>query len=243
MRQRVNANDAPSVFERHNLVVAYIAIGLSVSMAFRDVRTPITDLSLIDPETGFVAVQEKDRADGAHARAVWIPQLLRDVAEDYLAYLRGLWTRLLDIPTFLVVKPTKARDKRLFGKAAFKLSLLRTLFFFERQEEGGWQAVEFTGTRLMELLATVHPGWPIPNAGRHFAGTRSFNWSPDSASAPESDSLSGFAVINKALLGHWHLGESAWMPNSGFDPYRYREAIQPVIEAIIADIDFQRISL
>jgi len=89
----------------------------------------------------------------------------------------------------------------------------------------------------MELLNTIHPGWPIPNAGRHLSATHAFNF----LGASPNDSQVFFAVMVKALLGHWHLGEWAWTSNSGFDPYRFREAIMPVIEAILTEIDFKRI--
>ena len=78
---------------------------------------------------------------------------------------------------------------------------------------------------LLDGILPEH--WPIPNAGRHFAGTSLFNG---------EDS---FATINKTLMGHWHLGESPWSPDSGFDPYHYREAIAPLLHAMLKAVDFQ----
>lgn len=230
LRERIQHKSAPSLYEHHNLVVAYLGIGLSIASACRDVRTPILDLTLIDQETGFLPMQEKDRSDGSHARLVWIPPIIRAAVDSYLTYLRGLWAVMpLDEPLEIVVPATKMRDRQAFGADEFSLSLQKTLFFFDRSETR-WQASEFSGKKLKALVDGILPGhWPIPNAGRHLAATFLFN-------AEDS-----FATIIKTLMGHWYLGESAWAPDSAFDPYRYREAVSPVINSMLEEVDFQAI--
>lgn len=231
LRERIQHKSAPSLYEHHNLIVAYLGIGLSIATACRDVRTPILDLTLIDQETGFMPMQEKDRSDGSHARLVWIPPMICAAVDSYLTYLRGLWAVLpLDEPLEIVVSATKFRDRQMLGADKFILSLQKTLFFFDRGEVR-WLAGEFTGKKLKTLLDGVLPDhWPIPNAGRHHAGTSLFN-------AEDS-----FATIIKTLMGHWHIGESAWSPDSAFDPYRYRESIGPIVNSMLEDIDFQAIA-
>jgi hypothetical protein len=219
-------------FERHNLVAAYVGAVLSIVTAFRDVKTPIVDLSLIDPDTGFINMQEKCREDGAHARLVWIPPAVQTLVDDYLAYLRGLRAALPQgVPGRMTVPATKFRDRRRADDGQFQLDLERTLFFFE-PDGSEWAPVEFTGTRLKRYLDDLIPeAWPIGNAGRHFAGTQFFK------------AGTGYANLTKAHMGHWHLGESPWAPDSGFDPYALREALGPVLCGLLDEIGFERIAL
>lgn len=230
LRDRIQAHQASTPYEYHNLVTCYVGIALGIVSAFRDVRTPILDLTLIDPETGFLPIQEKDRSDGTHARLVWIPPRVREAVDHYLMHLRSLWTILpFNMPTEIIVPATKFRDRQAFGSNEFSLSLQKTLFLFTGNN-GQWAAVEFSGRRLQAYLNEIMPEhWNIPNTGRHLAATTLFNMD------------NSFSTIDKTLLGHWHLGESPWAPDSGFDPIHYRDQLAPKMEALLNQLDFQPI--
>jgi len=230
LQVQIEGRSASSPYEHHNLVTAYIGIVLGIVTGFRDVRTPILDLTLIDPETGFMSMQEKDSDDASHARLVWIPPQVRVCVDRYLEHLRRLWTLLPEKePKVLVVKATKNRDRQVMGVKEFTLSLEKTLFFFEEKKEG-WFAKEFSGFSHQAILNGVSKNiWAISNTGRHYAATSFFN---------AKDSR---ATINSTFLGHWGLGESAWLPDSGFDPYQFRNAIEPTIMAMLAEIEFKPI--
>ena len=230
LQTKIEECSASSPYEHHNLVTAYIGIILGIVTGFRDVRTPILDLTLIDPETGFMSMQEKDSDDASHARLVWIPPQVRVCVDRYLEHLRRLWTLLPEKePKVLVVKATKNRDRQVMGVKEFTLSLEKTLFFFEEKKEG-WFAKEFSGFSHQAILNGVSKNiWAIPNTGRHYAATSFFN------------AKGSYATINSTFLGHWERGESAWLPDSGFDPYQFRNAIEPTIMAMLTEIEFKPI--
>lgn len=213
--------------EYHNLITTYLGLGLAVTLGFRDIRTPIPDLTLIDSATGFMSLQEKDRKDGAHARLVWIAPRLSEMIVRYMEHLKGLWARMpSDRHTRLYVRPTKHRDKSQFNSGDYGLSLLHTLYFLEHGKKGG-KAVEFTGTafsRKLDEILSDH--WPVSNAGRHFLRTNLV-------------ALGCPAVVINTLLGHWHVGELSWGDDSALDPHRFREIVAPYIERILDDLGFE----
>lgn len=232
LAEKIEQSDDATPFDRHNLIAAYIGICMAVALGFRDIRTPVLDLELIDSKTGFMPLQEKDRPDGHHCRLVWVPPRLCTMVDAYLQYLRGLWTLLpTDASRFLRVPATKARDRRYFGAEQFTLDLRRTLFLFERVGKS-WKPREYTGAGLERIIDAHLPGhWSLPNFGRHLAATALFN--ADGA----------FASMTNAMLGHWEIGESPWAPTSSFDPRRYREQIAPVIEQMLDSIGFRPVRL
>lgn len=231
LRTQIAKHDQQDPYQYHNLVVAYTGIALSIVTAFRNANTPILDLSLIDGETGFLHMEEKDRDNGSHARLVWIPDDVRACVGAYLNHLKRLWVTLsYQTSPELIVPATKNRDVRIYGTKSFPLSLQSSLFLFE--EVGGkWQPKEFSGRRLQALLDSLELGsWPIPNNGRHFLATTLFNQKQKS-----------FATVIKTVMGHWQLGESPWGPDSAMDPYRLREALKSPFEKLLGKegIDFQ----
>lgn len=230
LQAQIEEHSTSSPYEHHNLVAAYIGIVLGIVTGFRDVRTPILDLTLIDRETGFMSMQEKDTDDASHARLVWIPPQVQICVDQYLEHLKRLWTLLPENePKVLLVKATKNRDRQVMGVKEFTLSLEKTLFFFEGKKEG-WFAKEFSGFSHQAILNGVSQNiWAISNTGRHYAATSFFN------------AKGSHATINSTFLGHWGLGESAWLPDSGFDPYQFRQAIEPIIMAMLAEIEFKPI--
>jgi hypothetical protein len=230
LQAQIEEHSASSPYEHHNLVAAYIGIVLGIATGFRDVRTPILDLTLIDRETGFMSMQEKDTDDASHARLVWIPPQVQICVNRYLEHLKRLWTLLPENePKVLLVKATKNRDRQGMGVKEFTLSLEKTLFFFEERKEG-WFSKEFSGFSHQAILNGVSKNiWAISNTGRHYAATSFFN------------AKGSHATINSTFLGHWGLGESAWLPDSGFDPYQFRQAIEPIIRAMLAEIEFKPI--
>jgi hypothetical protein len=215
-----------SLVEHHNVYTAYTALGLALVTGFRMVRTPIPDLRLIDAATGFMALQEKDRRDEAHARIVWLPERIRLQVNRYLEYLRCAWLEFpAGMTTVLEVKATKQRDRSRFGHGKFNLSLLNTLFFAEQTDER-LVVHEMTGAMLKKHFDSVSPGrWVAENANRHFL--RSFL---ANHGCPET-------VIN-AHIGHAHYGEGHWSPASGFDPFRYRSTIAPYLDALLDEVGY-----
>ncbi|MBU3586360.1 hypothetical protein ICN30_00750 [Polynucleobacter sp. 31A-FELB] len=231
LRAQIADHDQQEPHHYHNLVVAYTGIALSIVTAFRNANTPILDLGLIDQETGFLHMEEKDRDNGSHARLVWIPDDVRACVSAYLNHLKRLWVTLsFQTSPELKVPATKNRDIRIYGTKSFALSLQSSLFLFE--EVGGiWQPKEFSGRRLQALLDSLKLGsWPIPNNGRHFLATTLFN-----------EKQKSFATVIKTVMGHWQLGESPWGPDSAMDPYYLREALKSPFEKLLGKegIDFQ----
>lgn len=213
--------------EQHNLLTAYLALGLAVVTGFRSARTPIPDLSLIDPETGFLPLQEKDRKDSAHSRLTWIPPLLRRQVEHYLEHLRGMaFNYLAKGSTSITVPATSHRDRSRYNSDSYPLSLLRTLYFVKRDKSGRIRPQELTGQQLMTVLNGMVPNqWPIPNAGRHFLRTYLVE-----AGCP--------TVVTNSLFGHWHIGEASWGGDSALDPYRYRHTLAPYLETLLAQLGY-----
>lgn len=216
---------------RHNLVTGYVGAFLAICTGFRSVRTPIPDLTLIDDDSGFLVLQEKDRRDNSHGRIVWIPPRLQEQVDSYLRYLRTLWFELPpSVSKILVVPATKQRDRSQFGSDRFELDLGRTLFFLEASPTGITQQ-EFTGTRLKHVVESVVPGgWPFDNSARHFLRSILMHRGCPATS------------IN-TLMGHAGLGEGAWAPQSGLDPFRYRESLQPFLDGLLDDLHFEVLRL
>lgn len=230
LRSRI-AQGSDDPYEYHNWVAAYTGIGLSIVTGFRNSNTPILDLNLIDPETGFLHMEEKDHENASHARLVWIPEEVRVCVTQYLNHLKVLWATLdFQEKAQLTVLATKNRDIRIFGTKTFPLSLQSSLFLYVKTSQG-YKPKEFSGRRLQSLLNTFEKGaWPIPNNGRHFLATNLFN-----------DSGNSFATIIKTVMGHWHLGESPWGPDSAMDPYQLREALKAPFAKLLGKegVDFQ----
>ena len=218
-------------YEYHNWVAAYTGIALSIVSGFRNSNTPILDLNLIDQETGFLHMEEKDHENTSHARLVWIPEDVRACVTQYLNHLKSLWATLdFQERAQLIVPATKNRDIRIYGTKTFPLSLQSALFLYLKTDNG-YKPKEFSGRRLQSLLNTFQQGaWPIPNNGRHLLATHLFN-----------DSKESFATIIKTVMGHWHFGESTWGPDSAMDPYHLREALKAPFEKLLGNqgIDFQ----
>ncbi len=211
----------------HNARTAYLAFTLALVTGCRAVRTPIPDLRLVDRETGFLSLQEKDRKDGSHARIVWLPQRVRDLIDEYLIHLKTLWLEpALRMSSLLKVAVTKHRDRCRFDDASFDLSLLCTAWFLDTAEVEP-RPVEWTGSVLKQHLDAAAPGhWLIDNAGRRVL--RSTLTNRDIATT----------AIN-ALLGHWHSTESPWAQESAFDPLRFRAEIGPLLDRLLDALGYE----
>ncbi|MBT4131043.1 MAG: hypothetical protein HOD58_12820 [Gammaproteobacteria bacterium] len=215
----------------HNLFTTYTTLILSVVSGFRNVKTPILNLMMIDPDTGLMQLQEKDRKDNAHARVVYLPASVRSLIKHYLNHLRTL---LLNLPYeysgVIEVPITKQRDRAIrqqlnFDGSDYSLYLNRNLFYLEFSK----QRYQFTevigshlGTRLNYLITGV---WPADNAGRHFV--RSYLQNRGCAS-----------TVIYAFMGHWSEGEEYWGPHSALDPWHYRNAISLYLDRLLNDIGF-----
>lgn len=212
---------------RHNDLTSYVAMHLAVVTGFRSVRTPIPDLRMIDETTGFMPLQEKDQWDGSHARVVWVPPEIRKQLSLYCRHLLRLRKAPIELATGnLTVKALNHRDQSRFSTSHYDLDLTRTFFFLDLQ---GDEPVprEFTGQALQEHLESVCPGaWPVANAGRHFLRTALSHWN-----CP--------ATLINTHMGHWHLGEASWSPDSCLDPYRLRDGLAPYIARLLQVLDFQ----
>ena len=212
---------------RHNDLTSYVAMHLAVVTGFRSVRTPIPDLRMIDETTGFMSLQEKDQWDGSHARVVWIPPEIRKQLFLYCRHLLRLRKAPIELATGnLTVKALNHRDQSRFSTSHYDLNLTRTFFFLDLQ---GDEAVprEFTGQALQEHLESVCTGcWPVANAGRHFLRTALSHWG-----CP--------ATLINTHMGHWHLGEASWAPDSCLDPYRLRDGLAPYMARLLQVLDFQ----
>ncbi len=216
---------------RHNQFTAWTALMLAVFTGFRSVRTPIPNLQLVDRNTGFMSLQEKDRSDGSHARIVWVPETVRTQITEYCKHLSDLRKHLGDAwPGTLTVPATKFRDRSRFDTASFELALDRTLFFIDGEPIGQWSPVEFTGHRFKQQLdAIASDCWPVANAGRHLLRS----WLTNKGCAD--------TVIN-AHLGHWSYGEEPWGPFSTFSPHQYRQEIQGHLKSLWNALDFTVVS-
>jgi hypothetical protein len=225
--RRSNPTSVTELVRQHNFLTAYVGAFLALTTGFRSVRTPVPDLTVIDPESGFLVLQEKDQRDSAHGRICWVPVRIRQQVEAYLLHLQKLWFELpSSIPKSLRVPATKHRDRSGFGSETYELDLGRTLFFLEHRKNE-LAAHEFTGTRLKRLIDEVSPGsWPYDNASRHFL--RSIL---NHRGCP--------ATIINALLGHASTGDGAWAPHSAFDPFRFRASLQPHVDGLLDDLHFE----
>lgn len=212
-----------------NLATTYVGFVLALICGFRHVRTPIPDLRLISRRTGFMSLQEKDTVGSVHARGAYVPLVLRDQIDRFLGLLRYFWTTTSAYGTTdFKVQATKYRDRSRFDGDTFDLNLQYSLFYFEKNSATAkWYPSEMTGERLGKALNDLIPGsWPVANGGRHFVRT-------------SLERLRCPATLINAHLGHNSRGESPWGPDSGFDPLHYRNAIAPLLDQILAEIDFE----
>ncbi len=215
------------IYALHNARAAQLAFVLAVVTGCRAVRTPIPDLRLIDSESGFMCLHEKDQEDGAHARIVWLPLRVRNMIADFLDGLRVHWVLLpAALKTVVRIPVTKARDRGRFDGRAFDLSLLRTIWFWRAGTEKMRYPVEWTGAELQQEIEAVAPGkWQIENAGRHFLRTL-LTYRGCSAT-----------TIN-AHFGHASRAEHPYARESTFDPYRYREEISKHLEPLLDKLGY-----
>ncbi len=226
-RLQVRPQSRHAAVEWHNDLTAYVGMHLAIVTGFRSIRTPIPDLRLFDDTSGYMPMQEKDQWDGSHARIVWIPPEIRKQLSLYCRHLLRLRKAPVELPTaHLSVKALNHRDKSRFSTTHYDLDLTRTFFFLELQ---GGQPIprEFTGQALQEHLEGVCPGcWPVANAGRHLLRTALSHWG-----CP--------ATLINTHMGHWHLGEASWAPDSCLDPYRLRDGLAPYMARLLQVLDFQ----
>ncbi|MCG5534150.1 hypothetical protein LRF89_11965 [Halorhodospira sp. 9621] len=225
--------DVQEWLQTHNLLTAYTALGLTLAAGGRAIRTPVPDLTARHSATGTLALQEKDRADGAHARLVVLPQAVLQQIEHYLTHLVTLFTAFPALPITLSCPATKFRDRSAYGTDTFELDLRKTCFFLDAADErdpASWRPVELTGQRLRSECDRIRPyAWPFDNAGRHLL--RSY--------------LTGKgcpATLINTHLGHWHYGEEPWGHPSTFDPVRYRQTIGPYLEELMEEIGYRSLS-
>jgi hypothetical protein len=233
LKERIRRIKELDLFQRHNLVVAYLGVVLSLVTAARSIKTPIVDLRQIEMETGLLALMEKEREDGAHARVVFVPESVREQVQIYLSFLKGQRAAMpARVPSRAKFPATKFRDRRRADDdGTFTLDLSGTLFFYAQSENGEWRPAEFTGARLKAALEVYLAGtWPIDNAGRHIAASQYFG------------SAKAHGNLIRALMGHWELGESPWDPTSAFDPYALCRAMAPHLDRLLDGIGFEVMS-
>lgn len=222
--------DAAGWLNAHNLMTAYTALGLTLAVGGRAIRTPVPDLSARHHATGTIALQEKDRSDGSHARLVVLPPEVIQQIEAYMEHLVVLFTTFPGLPTSLTCPATKHRDRSAYQSDQYELALRSTCFFLDAgdpEDPTTWVPVELTGRRLREECNRVLPAaWPLDNAGRHLL--RSYL---TAQGCP--------ATIINTHLGHWSYGEEPWGAPSAFDPVRYRKAIRPYLDRLMQDIGYR----
>ena len=227
-RHEVENTPPSNPYAYHNAQATYVALVLALVTGYRAVRTPFVDVSAVDWATGLMCLQEKDRNDGVHARFVLLPPTLRKQLQIYLQHLRQLWLRLPSARhAALSVRATKSRDRSAFGTGHFDLDLTHTLFLFDHTESRRPVATELTGNQLRARLDTLAPGhWPVANAGRHLLRTFLTNRGVD-------------ATVINALMGHASYGEEPWAPESGLDPWLWREQLEDHLEKLLGVVGFE----
>lgn len=219
-------NDLDRMVMRHNLLTTHLGLGLAIATGLRNIRTPIIDLTLVDRQTGFICLREKDHQDGNHTRLVVLPSVVIAQIMSYLAHLGRLFTLWREqITNMLKVRSTKWRDKQRHDKEV-EIDLTRSLFFID-PTDSGLVVREFTGTRLKQEIDALQPGlWPVANAGRHFLRTRLVD-----AGVPET-------VIN-TQLGHWSHGEEPWALESSLSPAAFRKVLRPILDSLMDRVGFE----
>ena len=221
--ERSESSNRAELIDRHNQLSAYTALGFAMATGARAVRIPVPDLRAIHQRTGTLALQEKDRADGAHARMVVLPQVVRDQIEAYRAHVLRLFAALPELPMEIKVAASKYSDRSRYNAASYALDLRHTLFFLD--EHG--QPQEWTGARVRQHCDELCPGhWPVDNAGRHLL--RSFL---ANQGCP--------ATLINTHLGHWHRGEESWGAASAMDPVAYRREILPYLDRLMGELRYQ----
>ena len=223
LRNRLGKNGAEHRVQIHNTLTAYTALGLAMATGMRAVRTPVPDLRAIHHTTGTMAIQEKDRNDGAHARLVALPGVVIEQVKIYLDHLIHLYACMPDLPWVITVRSNKFRDRSSYDDGAYSLDLRRTFFFLDNQ----YRPEELTGRILAAHFHDVCPGhWPVDNAARHYLRTYL-----TSKQCP--------ATVINTHLGHAHYGEEPWGAPSAMDPLGYRETVVPYLEQLLDDIGYR----
>jgi hypothetical protein len=190
------------LIEFHNLLTYYTLKLFQFSSGYRAVNDPLEDINLIDAQTGFISISDKDDDAYRHSRIVQLPNRCLEQLHEYKLHLTNL-SRYLSNPTLLShlnLVFTHA-DQTRFG----------FLFYLdEAQNPIRAKADE------MQQYAKHH----LPNnIYRHFLRTELQN-----------EGVS--AEIISYFLGHWEIGEEPFQKFSTISPMEFGLEISKVTQAL-----------
>lgn len=190
------------LIEFHNILTYYTLKLFQFSSGYRAVNDPIEDISLIDEQTGFISISDKDDDSFRHSRIVQLPLRCLEQLQAYKLHLNNL-SRYLSNPALLnhLDLVFTHADQTKFG----------FLFYLDEAQNPKRAKVD-----EMQQYAKHH----LPNnIYRHFLRTEL-----------QSEGVSPELI--SYFLGHWEIGEEPFQKFSTISPMSFALEISKVVQAL-----------
>lgn len=200
--QSGDQNRSGCLIEFHNLLTYYTLRLFQFSSGYRAVNDPIEDISLIDEQTGFISISDKDDDNFRHSRIVQLPLRCLEQLQAYKLHLNNL-SRYLSNPALLnhLDLVFTHADQTKFG----------FLFYLDEAQNPKRAKVD-----EMQQYAKHH----LPNnIYRHFLRTEL-----------QSEGVSPELI--SYFLGHWEIGEEPFQKFSTISPMSFALEISKVVQAL-----------
>lgn len=204
--QFTHKDKSQKLIQFHNQLTYYTVKMFQFSSGFRAVNDPLENINLVDLQTGFISISDKDGDSFRHSRIVQLSPRCMEQINAYALHLKNLSkhsknANLLNHLDLVFDEPEKTK----FG----------FLFYLDDDQ----RPVKATADQMNEYA--IH-GLPN-NIYRHFLRTE---LQQNDVSA---ESISYF-------LGHWELGEEPFQKFSTLSPIEFCSEVTPVIQALQVEL-------
>lgn len=200
--QFTHTDKSQKLIQFHNQLTYYTVKMFQFSSGFRAVNDPLENINLVDLQTGFISISDKDGDSFRHSRIVQLSPRCMAQINAYALHLKNLCKHsnnlnLLNHLALVFDEPEKTK----FG----------FLFYLDDDQ----RPVKATADQMHENA--IH-GLPN-NIYRHFLRTEL------QQNGVSAESISYF-------LGHWELGEEPFQKFSTLSPIEFCSEVTPVIQAL-----------
>ncbi len=217
----------------HNNYTAYTVFLMLYSTGYRSVNDPFPDPRLLDAQTGFMAISDKDNEDAYNTRLVWVPDICRKQVGYYKDHIKGLRNRLAQLDDILFEDLTQqlAKWNRVPPPIKKRGRLQRDdsiPFFFFINHQGGWDKI--SPKVLQNNYQQLHMQARL-NGNRHILRS-------------ELVKRGCSSVIIDAFMGHWCRGCEPWGRYSTLSPKTISKQIDQYLTPLLKELGWTtRISI
>jgi len=206
--KKINSRSRQMI-EYHNAYVLYTLMFFIFSSGYRSVKSPFPDPRLLDSQTGFLTINDKDKT-----RMVWLTQSCRQQIKYYRSHMKHLANELvlLSSDSFHSIHDSL---KVWESDEIFDCDQSTPLFFFLKKDGS---CEEVYPSLIIKKLGKY---FQLPlNSNRHYLRTNLVRHK-----CP--------AEVIDAFMGHWCHGRNPWDPFSSFDPKFFAHEIEKYLSPII----------